>query len=144
MFVMKATGALLFALNIIGANAVALPDHDHFSNNENRATVNNTASLATLKTWWQPTGEINTKTPVQNGNVRQSHLYTVQVATAANSASYYDSFVYETIPRNGNGKICTPGDLTSLCDTDDQITIEPDVGITMAWTRKNSSSSLFP
>ena len=114
---------------------MAVPNTHQVSNNKHRGTVNNTATLPTLKTWWQPSGEINTKTPVQNGNVRQSHLYTVQISTAANPASYFDSFVYETIPRNGNGKICTPGDLTSLCDTDDQISIEPDVGITMAWTQ---------
>ncbi|EMR71376.1 putative dextranase protein [Eutypa lata UCREL1] len=130
------TVALLLAFNVLATSrAVASHVHQTVDNNERRATANNTASLDTLKTWWQPTGEINTRTPVQDGNVRQSHLYTVQVATAADSASYYDSFVYETIPRNGNGKICTPGDLTSLCDTDDQISIEPDVGITMAWTQ---------
>jgi pheromone shutdown protein TraB len=44
--------------------------------------ANTTASLSTLKTWWHATGEINTKTPVQNGNVRQSHMYSIQVATA--------------------------------------------------------------
>lgn len=115
---------------------MAIPDPDPVSNVESRGRVNNTANLPTLKTWWQPTGEINTKTPVQNGNVRQSHLYTVQISTAANLlAGYYDSFVYETIPRNGNGQICIPGNLTSYCQMSDQITIEPDVGITMAWTQ---------
>lgn len=127
--------ALLLASNIITAAATAVPKSHQPFPNQQRAVVNNTASLTTLKTWWQPTGEINTKTPVKNGNVRQSHQYTVQVARAADSSSYYDSFVYETIPRNGNGKICTPGDLTSFCDTDDQISIEADIGLTMAWTQ---------
>ncbi|KFY19177.1 hypothetical protein V493_08096 [Pseudogymnoascus sp. VKM F-4281 (FW-2241)] len=96
---------------------------------------NSTASTPELNTWWHPTGEINTKTPVDVNNVRQSHLYTVQVATATAPKDYYDSFVYETIPRNGNGKICLPGDLESLCDEWDQITLEVDVGITMGWTQ---------
>jgi hypothetical protein len=97
---------------------------------------NTTANLPNLSTWWQPTGEINTQTPVQDGNVRQSHLYSVQVALASASTDYYDSFAYETIPRNGNGQICIPGDLTSICTgTDDQISIEPTVGVTMAWTQ---------
>jgi hypothetical protein len=135
MLAMKVTRVLLFAINLIGAYTMVLVDDQQYANIEARAKVNNTVSAATLKTWWHPTGEINTKTPVQNGNVRQSHLYTVQVATVAYSSSYYDSFVYETIPRNGNGKICTPGNFKTICDTDDQITIEPDVGITMAWTQ---------
>ncbi|OBT79703.1 hypothetical protein VF21_01394 [Pseudogymnoascus sp. 05NY08] len=96
---------------------------------------NRTATTSKLNTWWHATGEINTQTPVEVGNVRQSHLYSVQVATTAASNDYYDSFVYETIPRNGNGKICLPGDLESLCDEWDQITLEVDVGITMGWTQ---------
>lgn len=86
-----------------------------------------------LKTWWHKTGEINTQTPVQNENVRQSHLYSIQVGTS--TTDLYDSFVYESIPRNGNGNICTPGDLTSVCNVEDQITIEPDIGVDMAWTQ---------
>jgi len=99
------------------------------------SAANATASLSTLKTWWHSTGEINTKTPVQNGNVRQSHLYSIQIATAKSLSTYYNSFVYETIPRNGNGQICIPGNLSSICNIDDQISIEPSVGITMAWTQ---------
>lgn len=52
----------------------------------------------------------------------------------ADSASY-NSFVYETIPRNGQGNIITPGDPDSGTDADDAITIEADVWITMAWTQ---------
>lgn len=81
------------------------------------------------------TGEINSKTRVQNGNVRQSHLYGVQVAGADSASSYCNSFVYETIPRNGMGQICDPANPNSFCDVDDQITIEAVVGITMAWTQ---------
>jgi hypothetical protein len=45
-----------------------------------------------------------------------------------------NSFVYETIPRNGQGNIITPGDPDSETDDDDAITIEADIWITMAWT----------
>lgn len=96
--------------------------------------ANRTADSEALKTWWHSTGEINTQTPVQNENVRQSHVYSVQVGVA-NATDFYDSFVYETIPRNGNGKICVPGDLSSTCDIDDQISIESDIGVDMAWTQ---------
>lgn len=47
----------------------------------------------------------------------------------------YNSFVYETIPRNGQGNIITPGDPDSVTDADDAITIEADIWITMAWTQ---------
>ncbi|KAI0433187.1 hypothetical protein F5Y09DRAFT_299968 [Xylaria sp. FL1042] len=39
------------------------------------APGNETASLDSLTTWWHNTGEINYETPVQNENVRQSHVY---------------------------------------------------------------------
>ncbi|PNY28527.1 Dextranase [Tolypocladium capitatum] len=105
--------------------------------------TNHTADSAQLKTWWHGTGEINTKTPVQNGNVRQSHMYSIQVSSSSDRNTFYDSFVYETIPRNGNGNIYDPNDLNSFCQdgnpnscsTDDQITIEPDIGVDMAWTQ---------
>lgn len=47
----------------------------------------------------------------------------------------YNSFVYETIPRNGQGNIITPGDPESATEADDAITIEADIWITMAWTQ---------
>jgi hypothetical protein len=49
--------------------------------------------------------------------------------------TFYDSFVHETIPRNGNGKMLVPGDRGSASDQDDGITIEADIGLTMAWTQ---------
>ncbi|KAJ5799692.1 CAZyme family GH49 [Penicillium psychrosexuale] len=85
-------------------------------------------------TWWHDTAEINTATAVEAGNVRQSHQYLVQVA-AAGSTTSYDSFVYESIPRNGNGKIQTPGDTTDTFSGDDGISIEIDAGINMAWSQ---------
>ncbi|OJJ70100.1 hypothetical protein ASPBRDRAFT_45424 [Aspergillus brasiliensis CBS 101740] len=61
-----------------------------------------TANNSQLLTWWHNTGEINTQTPVADGNVRQSGLYSVQVQTTpASSSPYYDSFVYLAIPGNG-------------------------------------------
>ncbi|KAI4142631.1 MAG: hypothetical protein LQ340_007278 [Diploschistes diacapsis] len=97
------------------------------------AATNTTINDTFLQTWWHNTGEINTQTPVQAGNVRQSHLYSVQVGSSANGP-FYDSFAYETIPRNGQGNILIPGDPYSTTDNDDGITIEPDVNITMAWS----------
>lgn len=49
--------------------------------------------------------------------------------------SSYQSFVYETIPRNGQGNIIVPGDPSSVTTNEDDITIEADIWITMAWTQ---------
>ena len=98
------------------------------------AAANHTVNDGDIQTWWHATGEINTKTPVAPGNVRQSHLYSVQVASSEDGP-FYNSFVYETIPRNGQGNIIVPGDPSSTTQNDDGITIEPDVNITMAWTQ---------
>ncbi|KAI5778033.1 glycoside hydrolase [Geopyxis carbonaria] len=86
--------------------------------------ANNTVDIPALKTWWHASGEINTQTPVAATNVRQSHLYNVQIATAANTTDFYDSFVYESIPRSGKGPV-----------DDDGITIESSIGATMAWSQ---------
>ena len=95
--------------------------------------VNDTIDNGDVHTWWHESGEVNTQTPVQEGNVRQSHLYSVQVGTSQDGP-FYDSFVYETIPRNGQGNIIIPGDASSTTENDDGITIEPTVNITMAWS----------
>lgn len=47
------------------------------------ATQNTTITSATLQTWWHDTGEVNYQTPVQPGNVRQSHLYSAWAQSAA-------------------------------------------------------------
>jgi hypothetical protein len=47
----------------------------------------------------------------------------------------YNSFVYETIPRNGQGNIIIPGDPSSTSTEYDAVTIEADVFITMGWTQ---------
>lgn len=89
-------------------------------------------------TWWHSEGEINTKSPVKPGNVRQSHQFTVQVSVAGRN-EFHDSFVYEAIPRNGNGRIYAPTDApnsnTLGDDVDDGITIEPQIGLNMAWSQ---------
>ena len=100
-------------------------------------SVNRTASSSRLHTWWHSTGEYNSQTPVLDGNVRQSGNFSVQVSTSSNTSdpsSYYDSFVYETIPRNGMGNIINPLDPAILSTNDDGITIESAIGMTMAWT----------
>lgn len=99
---------------------------------------NNTHCSTDLCTWWHDTGEINTETPVQPGNVRQSRKYSVQVSPAG-ANTFYDSFVYESIPRNGNGRIFAPTDPpnsnTLDPSVDDGITIEPSIGLNMAWSQ---------
>ncbi|KUI60894.1 Isopullulanase [Cytospora mali] len=108
------------------------------------ASENVTTSNSNLVTWWHDNGEINYQSPVQEGNVRQSHIYSTWVkSTSDSSATYYNSFVYETIPRNGQGQIITPGDPNSTTTEYDSITIEADVWITMAWTEFLYSSDAW-
>ncbi|KAF2759830.1 glycoside hydrolase [Pseudovirgaria hyperparasitica] len=97
-------------------------------------STNRTSDTDSLKTWWHDNGEVNTKTVVLDSNVRQSHLYSVQVSTA-DADDYYDSFVYESIPRSGKGQICYPGNYEDICPEYDGISIEAEVGITMGWTQ---------
>lgn len=97
--------------------------------------ANETSNSTFLHTWWHSTGGINSQTRVQDGNVRQSHLYDVQVQGTSSPSEFYKSFVYETISRNGMGQICSPENPQSYCDIDDQVSIEPTVGTTRAWTQ---------
>lgn len=92
-----------------------------------------TADSASLKTWWHSTGTRNTRTPVADRDVRQSHAYSIQVSVGGNGI-FYDSFAYEAIPRSGKGKLCHP-DKPDICDEDDQISIEADIGVTMTWSQ---------
>ncbi|KAJ5444783.1 dextranase [Penicillium daleae] len=102
------------------------------------APTNKTHCGNDLCTWWHDTGEINKETPVQPENVRQSHRYSVQVSVAGQN-DFLDSFVYESIPRNGNGRIFSPSDppnSNTLDDSvDDGISIEPSIGLNMAWAQ---------
>lgn len=103
-----------------------------------RKGFNDTHCGSDICTWWHDSGEINTDTPVQPGNVRQSRRYAVQVSRAG-ANTFYDSFVYESIPRNGNGRIFAPTDPpnsnTLDPSVDDGISIEPSVGLNMAWSQ---------
>ncbi|KAI1875454.1 hypothetical protein JX265_004512 [Neoarthrinium moseri] len=100
------------------------------------ARDNTTASTENLQTWWHSTGEINYQTPVGENNVRQSHVYSTWVkATGDPTNTYYESFVYETIPRNGQGQITIPGDPSSTTTEYDDVTIEAAVWVTMGWTQ---------
>lgn len=99
---------------------------------------NNTHCGADICTWWHASGEINTDTPVQPGSVRQSRRYSVQVSPAG-ANTFYDSFVYESLPRNGNGRIFAPTDLPNSNSldpsVDDGITLESRIGLNMAWSQ---------
>lgn len=139
--------SLALVLGFLLSLSAAIPfGNDTFSNQtlSNQTSSNNrTSDTDSLKTWWHSTGEINTKTPVENGNVRQSHVYNIQVASSSSPQDFYDSFVYESMPRNGNGNICLPGDLTSICPPgrdEDGISIEGDIGADMAWTQYLTST----
>lgn len=103
-----------------------------------KSTKYRTISDSSLCTWWHENAEINTDGPVKPENVRQSRQYNIQVRLAG-SCDWYDSFVYESIPRNGNGRIYSPWDApgsnTLGADVDDGISIENEVGINMAWSQ---------
>lgn len=89
-----------------------------------------------LRTWWHNKSRINTSGPVAADEVRQSAKYDVSVSLAGKQ-DWRDSFVYETIPRNGNGRMydpANPGQEYNLADGDG-ISVEVDAGINMAWTQ---------
>ncbi|VUC29010.1 unnamed protein product [Clonostachys rosea] len=89
-----------------------------------------------LRTWWHEKSSVNTNGPMAADEVRQSRRYNVSVSLAG-GRDWQDSFVYETIPRNGNGKMydpANPGQEYNLADGDG-ISIEADAGINMAWTQ---------
>lgn len=132
---MLIAGSIAFMASIMGVDALAFRHRDPSHLISRQSAGNRTADSAELKTWWHNSGEINTETAVADENVRQSHLYSIQVASSVNSSDYYDSFAYETIPRSGKGKLCHPDDPDTICDEDDGVSIEDDIGATMAWTQ---------
>nr|AAC69692.1 dextranase isoform [Talaromyces minioluteus] len=127
--------ALALAISESTLGAVLHPRRDSRSST---GTTNATHCGTDFCTWWHDSGEINKQTPVQPGNVRQSHKYSVQVSLAG-ANNFYDSFVYESIPRNGNGRIHAPTDPpnsnTLDSSIDDGISIEPSIGLNMAWSQ---------
>lgn len=89
-----------------------------------------------LYTWWHDKSTINNETAVAADEVRRSRRYNVSVSLAGEN-QYQDSFVYESIPRNGNGKLLdptVPGSEYNLTDGDG-ISIEISQGINMAWSQ---------
>ena len=105
-----------------------------------QSASNATHCSADFCTWWHATGELNADTPVAPGAVRQSRHYLVSVAAAGAmvAAAFSPSFVHEAIPRNGNGRIFSPRD-TPNSDTlpagvNDGVSIEPSLGLSMAWS----------
>ncbi|CAI7622987.1 unnamed protein product [Penicillium discolor] len=134
MATMRTFKTIWLAAAILPGCARMLDQTIHSSARQEGCTANCTADFPDLKTWWHATGEINTKTPVADDNVRQSHLYSVHVSQTGHG-QFYDSFVYETIPRSGKGKLCYPDDYTTMCPEDDGISIEDDIGATMAWSQ---------
>lgn len=134
MAAMRTFKILWLAASILPGCARMVDRSIDLSARQASCTINCTADFPDLKTWWHATGEINTQTPVADDNVRQSHLYSVHVSQAG-PRKFYDSFVYETIPRSGKGKICYPDDHTTICPEDDGISIEDDIGATMAWSQ---------
>lgn len=90
----------------------------------------------TLRTWWHEKSSVNTNGPVDPDEVRRARKYDVSVSLAGKD-DWQDSFVYETIPRNGNGRMydpANPGQEYNLADGDG-ITVETGAGINMAWTQ---------
>lgn len=48
---------------------------------------NVTASDSALRTWWHNNGEVNYQSPVQEQNVRQSHVYSAWVKSNTESSA---------------------------------------------------------
>ncbi|EHK27178.1 glycoside hydrolase family 49 protein [Trichoderma virens Gv29-8] len=107
-----------------------------------------TVSTRNLHTWWQEGGVKDSKRiRIYENKVRQSHAYRVQVRSAppagAADAPWYDSFVYESIPRGGNGFFKTPVDSPNPqrftwdeCSDGDGISeLEHKANLSMAWSQ---------
>ncbi|KAF9764614.1 hypothetical protein IL306_002783 [Fusarium sp. DS 682] len=89
-----------------------------------------------ITTWWHANSVVNTNTAVAAYEVRRSRRYNISVSVA-DQDDFHPSFVYESIPRNGNGKMfdpAKPGKEYEFTEGDG-ITIEADEGINMAWTQ---------
>lgn len=103
-----------------------------------RRADNTTRCDSTVCTWWHDSGEINVSGRVSDGAVRQSRRYRVYVSPATEE-TFAESFVYESIPRNGNGRLYSPwdqpGSNTLDSDVDDGVSIELSNGINMAWSQ---------
>ncbi|KAJ2902704.1 NB-ARC and ankyrin domain protein [Zalerion maritima] len=127
----------LAILALAGISTVAVAD-------DKVSTGNATADNDALQTWWHPTGEINFKTAVREENVRQSHVYSTWVkSTTEMNDTYFNSFVYESIARNGMGKASSPTNLSAIGEDYDSVTVEEAIWMTMAWTQFLYSSDAW-
>ncbi|WAO87398.1 Hypothetical protein NCS54_00470500 [Fusarium falciforme] len=94
------------------------------------------SSAPGLTTWWHGKSSVDTNNATAPDEVRRSRRYNVFVSPAGEER-FQRSFVYESIPRNGNGKMfdpAQPGREYNLTDGDG-ITVEVDAGISMAWSQ---------
>lgn len=92
--------------------------------------------IATVNTWWHNKSSVNSYTAMPRDEVRRSRKYDVYVSEAGKD-DFKRSFVYESIPRNGNGKMfdpASPGKEFNITDGDG-ISIEIEEGINMAWSQ---------
>ncbi|KAF4340801.1 dextranase [Fusarium beomiforme] len=91
-------------------------------------------SESDITTSWHDNSVVNTHTSIAAGQVRRSRRYNISVSIAGED-DFYPSFVYESIPRNGNGRMLDPVKAGKEYDfpDGDGITIEADEGINMAW-----------
>jgi hypothetical protein len=94
-----------------------------------------------LCTWWHHNGVINANTslPVAANEVRMSSHYTVEVRRLGGGSQFRESFVYETVPRNGKGRAFSPWDppfSNTLSDAEDDgvSDVEMQLGMCMAWS----------
>lgn len=117
--------SVVWASHILGTTCAVISNHKRSPSEE-----------ADVYTWWHDKSSINTDTAVAADEVRRSRRYNVSVGVAGQD-QYNDSFVYESIPRNGNGKLYDPAALLSTYDLadGDGISLEIEEGINMAWSQ---------
>nr|BAA76382.1 isomaltotrio-dextranase precusor [Brevibacterium fuscum var. dextranlyticum] len=101
------TITIAVAATLIGTGAAipaqAGPDRKNPTKPVEDAPV--TADVGNLHTWWHDNAVYNTDSPTENGEVRRSSFYDVQVAQAHQPDKFFDSFAYMSIPRSGKGKV---------------------------------------
>ena len=84
-----------------------------------------TAATDTLTTWGHD-NPIATSDPIAGEQVRQSSFYDASVATAADPATAYSSFVYMSVPRSGDDKMGY--------SEDDGAEFSSSADLTMSWS----------
>nr|XP_018906779.1 PREDICTED: dextranase-like isoform X2 [Bemisia tabaci]XP_018906780.1 PREDICTED: dextranase-like isoform X2 [Bemisia tabaci] len=89
-----------------------------------------------LHTWGHAKAQKSTSRPVDRDAVRASRRYKVAVR-AVGFGSWRDSFVYESIPRNGNGRMYDPANPRREFEisSGDGVTLEAAANVNMAWSQ---------